>query len=406
MNRAALFCLLFALWMAAGSSLRAQGPWVKYEQNPVLLPSAQAYEQFIGGPSVIREEGGFKMYYASTGTDGKGRILMATSSDGVHWNKRAEPVLDVNPLAGAWDGFFLDCPEVLKDDTGYKMYYFAQPGEDPLQSAIGLATSTDGVHWERHPANPVLTPGDHPADMDYNYIESPTVAYLDGRYYMLYTAVDSFYLIRTGLALSEDGVHWQKDAGNPIFDVYQTPEASNLYQWDGGGAGMPSLIARDGKLEVWYNGISVYNRYYPDENALHIGYAYSLDEGRSWVKYADNPVLSTTSPPFTQWERRGPIASDVLYDETDQTYKMWYETAYGFGLATHSRTASNTDAPADLPIGGYPNPSEWSLFDMSGRLLFREKNQTRIDLSAYRPGVYILRIESEKKSSSIKIIKK
>ncbi|MDR1877589.1 MAG: T9SS type A sorting domain-containing protein [Flavobacteriaceae bacterium] len=404
-------------------SIQAQVNWVKHGQNPVLVPSNNLYEQYIGGPSVIKDEGVFKMYYASTGLDKKGRIMMATSTDGVNWDKKAQPVLDVNPVAGSWDGFFLDCPEVIKDNTGYKMYYFAQPGDDPLQSAIGLATSTDGINWVRHPSNPVLVSGENPDDIDYYYIESPAVTYMDGKYYMSYTAVDALYLTRTALAFSDDGINWQKHSDNPIFDIYKDPDASNLYIWDGGASRMPTMLSRNEKLEVWYTGISVYNRYYLDETALHIGYAHSPDKGATWIKYNNNPVLSTTSPPFTEFETRGPVASDVIYDEDDKIYKMWYETKYGFGMAIGIDEALQSEAylTDDLQISVYPNPVEGAFFinlnnsltdyniritDIYGNILLREKNKNYIDISGYESGVYIVTIETGSKETSVKIIKK
>ena len=52
-----------------------------------------------------------------------------------------------------WDAGYIDCASILKDETGkYRAYYACTaPGKDgkPGQSSYCLATSTDGIQWEK-----------------------------------------------------------------------------------------------------------------------------------------------------------------------------------------------------------------------------------------------------------------
>jgi len=88
---------------------------------------------------------------------------------------------------------------------------------------IGLATSKDGVHWKlANDGKPVLRVG-QPCAFDDGQVLAPEVLYDGGVYRMWYTGsrIDwhksgvCFY--RVGLAVSEDGIHWQRAAGgNPV----------------------------------------------------------------------------------------------------------------------------------------------------------------------------------------------
>jgi hypothetical protein len=72
-------------------------------------------------------------------------------------------------LAGSWDirlSGALSPATVVKQGDTYFLYYIgadgdreAPPGDDggPRHRALGLATSRDGVHFTKHPGNPVIT---------------------------------------------------------------------------------------------------------------------------------------------------------------------------------------------------------------------------------------------------------
>ena len=78
---------------------------------------------------------------------------LARSADGLHWERvSSEPVLSGGP--DGWDAAGLEAGSLLKDREGYQLYYtgFNETGN----CAIGLATSKDLRHWDRHPANPLI----------------------------------------------------------------------------------------------------------------------------------------------------------------------------------------------------------------------------------------------------------
>jgi predicted GH43/DUF377 family glycosyl hydrolase len=131
--------------------------WTKYPGNPVLQAGPESYDQFVAGHgTVLHENGLFKLWYHAIGDlDGVGNvdaiIAYATSPDGIHWTKHG-PVLVGAP--DSWDTGLWG-PSVLKINGTYWMWYSAGGPVYPI--SIGLATSTNGVEWTRVGDYPVLT---------------------------------------------------------------------------------------------------------------------------------------------------------------------------------------------------------------------------------------------------------
>jgi hypothetical protein len=98
-----------------------------------------------------------RLYY--TGAGDLFGIGLLTSIDAEHWTPYpGNPVFKVQP--GAWDDQIVEAA-VIYHKGQYWMWYSGYRGalEKDTTIAIGLATSDDGVHWTRHPDNPVLRPG-------------------------------------------------------------------------------------------------------------------------------------------------------------------------------------------------------------------------------------------------------
>jgi hypothetical protein len=127
------------------------------------------------------------------------------------------PVLAPGPR-GAWDAGALGSMTVLKAKDVFHMYYeawgvrsakeWSQEEYNSLQ--IGHATSTDGVHWVKDPANPVLPKGTGAAAWDRDGTWDPFVIYEDGLFKMWYGGGNK--VCDWGYAVSKDGTHFTKKA--------------------------------------------------------------------------------------------------------------------------------------------------------------------------------------------------
>ena len=132
------------------------------------------------------------------------------------------PILEPGP-AGSWDEFFVRSPSVVRDGDTWVMYY-AGGTRDVAQ--IGIATSTDGIVWEKHP-EPVLVPGDRREGnvWDQRNVYQPRVVRTNDGWVMAYsssnTITDATRLVRkTGLAISDDGLTWRRSLG-PVISTGQ-----------------------------------------------------------------------------------------------------------------------------------------------------------------------------------------
>ena len=113
----------------------------------------------------------------------------------------ANPIL--RPQGDGWESASVYNPAaVVKDDQVVLLY---RAHADDIVSHVGLATSDDGIHFERHP-DPVLSPSEPYEEFG---CEDPRVTEVDGTYYLTYTAWD-----RTNaqlcLATSTDLFTWEK----------------------------------------------------------------------------------------------------------------------------------------------------------------------------------------------------
>lgn len=139
--------------------LDAEGRQWQRQPEPIYRPEPDGWDGvFVTGTSVlIGPDGVWRLYYSGAGTTVGVGLL--TSNDGVTW----EPSPD-NPVfereLGAWDEATIE-PTVRYFGGKYWMWYagYVEPLGDDTRIAIGLATSDDGVHWQREPDNPVLEPG-------------------------------------------------------------------------------------------------------------------------------------------------------------------------------------------------------------------------------------------------------
>jgi len=154
---------------------------------------------------------------------------------------------------GAFDAVWATCPSVLFDGRIYRMWYSSFYDSHMGVGGIGMATSTDGIHWKRaNNGQPVLSVGPQGA-FDDGQIMGPDVDFDEHLYRMWYTGMASKWgpsglgYYRIGLATSADGIHWTRaHGGRPVFDL--GPPGS----FDSVQVATPSVLRVNGKYRMWY----------------------------------------------------------------------------------------------------------------------------------------------------------
>jgi hypothetical protein len=122
-----------------GHAVSSDGTAWQRDGAPVVeLGAADGWDGYwVSHVEVVADPcGGFHMFYQGGGSwseaacEGEpgcagftpGAIGYAWSSDGAVWQKHAAPLLE--PLPGAWDGFFLGGPDALFRDDELELFYF------------------------------------------------------------------------------------------------------------------------------------------------------------------------------------------------------------------------------------------------------------------------------------------
>ncbi len=417
------FTFIFFFCVAAINPLKAQTDWTKYVNNPVLTPGPDWYDlTALGQPSVLFEDDTIKMWYAGVGTDLAGRICYAWSLDGINWTKEGI-VLDLG-LSGEWDSGWLDAPEIVRDNSGYKMYFYGDSAWlfSAISSSMGVAFSPDGKNWTRYSGNPVLTKG-LPGEWDETWVESPALYFdtLTNSYMMWYNGVDTnTWKVQVGLATSTDGYSWIKYSGNPVVQAGVWGEYDDMW------VGTPAVLYTSGQFEMWYSSAfaAAYNPVTEKFDTLNMCYATSPD-GISWTKHSENPLFHTYTPPCDSLvEQAGPWAPDVIFNHNTNTYMMWYETHYGMGLATSPLDETQINHYSDVYLNVFPQPAadiinlysshnfksaNLYVYDISGRIVYSEQNLSgndfTVNLTNLSGVMYVLFLSDDNYSGSIKILK-
>jgi predicted GH43/DUF377 family glycosyl hydrolase len=154
-------------------------------------------------PTVTHDGTRFRMWFAS------GSIDYAESYDGVAWVGLTTGVLRLGPADG-FDQWGVLYPSVVVGDTDIALWY---TGFDGLQYVIGRATSQDGRSFVRTPSVPVLAAGrasdfDNRSVAQSNVVRTDRGLFM---WYGGYdTSATDPGPWRIGLATSADGLTWER----------------------------------------------------------------------------------------------------------------------------------------------------------------------------------------------------
>jgi predicted GH43/DUF377 family glycosyl hydrolase len=134
--------------------------WTRMSRTPVLSAELGWEKTSVMCPSVIwdAKAGIYKMWYSAGEQYEPDAIGYATSTDGITWKKDTENPIFRNDASNNWEQAKVTACQVIKQKGGYLMFYIGF--RDVNYAQIGAAKSPDGIHnWVRHPQNPIIRPG-------------------------------------------------------------------------------------------------------------------------------------------------------------------------------------------------------------------------------------------------------
>jgi predicted GH43/DUF377 family glycosyl hydrolase len=214
-----------------------------FDHGKVLspLPSSWEGDDYIAANGSVVVAGGEFLYWYQAGR--LPRIGLARSYDGRRWTRSDKSVLQPGPV-GSWDEMGVADPCVVRMGGFYYMFYLGQ--DRARRQRLGVARSAAGVQWEKLRSNPILELGE-PGSFDENGLGEPAVWASRGRYWMLYTGRDRKERRRIGLAVSSDGVCWERLTASSVL--------SGSQPWNSQVVCDPSVLPTGGgAVRVWFGG--------------------------------------------------------------------------------------------------------------------------------------------------------
>ena len=190
----------------------------------------------------------------------------------------------------SWTSDYVSLATVDWDGKLYRMWFVGGAKTDDPRAPygyydrIGLATSSDGIHWElANEGKPVLDLGP-PGSLDSKGLAHPCVLRVGKQYMMWYGAIDGTQagdlglspgqvrVERICLATSTDGVHWTRaHGGKPVLDIGPPGSIDSIQ-----ATGM-QVVRKDDQFVMWYGAY----------NGLHTIAMATSPDGIHWKKAND-----------------------------------------------------------------------------------------------------------------------
>jgi len=207
----------------------------------ILSPDPHTWEgNYIAANGAAAMHAGQIRYWYVAGPMEHPSIGLARSNDGREWHKESQPVVTPGPYQ-SWDEYGVADPYIVRIDPYFYLYYLGQ--DRAHRQRLGVARSTDGIHFQKLRANPILEIGANGA-FDDDALGEPAVFADRGFYWMLYTGRDVSHIRRLGLARSTDGVHFTK-----LSVVFAGTES-----WNSKVLCDPTVLVENGIIRVWFGG--------------------------------------------------------------------------------------------------------------------------------------------------------
>jgi beta-1,2-mannosidase len=278
------------------------GPWSRLNGgNPILEPQRSGIEVAgVFNPAVVKHEGRYVMLYRAQDAQKTSRIGRATSADGIHFERDLEPALV--PEAEYERAGGVEDPRLVKIGDTFYLTYTAYDGKD---AQLALATSTDLRRWQRRG---VIMPANR-GRWNVHWTKSGAILdeRINGKYWMYYMADPAGAYDQTGVAWSDDLLHWTEALDAPVLARRPGRFDSRVVE-----PGPPPVLTPEGILLI-YNGA---------DDGLVYRTGWALFDGKDPTRVlarSDTPIFVPERP----WEIAGQVPNVVFVEGLVREGARW-----------------------------------------------------------------------------------
>ncbi len=213
-----------------------------------ILPQADYEARGMCAPGAIVLNGKVHLFYQTYGNGPKDAICHAVSTDGIRFTRDA-----TNPVfhpAGSWtNGRAIDA-EVLIDGAKAYLYFATRDPAGKIQK-LGVATASARSDfsrnaWKQASDDSILFPQ---LPWEGECIEAASVIKRGKEFFMFYAGAYNNSPQQVGVAVSRDGLHWQRLSDQPFLANGKPGE------WNASESGHPHIFRdRDGRTYLFFQG--------------------------------------------------------------------------------------------------------------------------------------------------------
>jgi predicted GH43/DUF377 family glycosyl hydrolase len=266
--------------------------WHRASSDPIISPQGDSWESAgTFNPAVVRYHGKFVMLYRAQNKNGTSRLGYAVSTDGLHFTRRAQPVL--SPEAEYEKDGGVEDPRLVKfGDT----FYLTYTGYNKKDAQLCLATSKDLVHWQRQG---VILPA-YKGHWNVRWTKSGAIVpeRINGKYWIYFLGTSADNIDQMGLASSTDLIHWTEATDVPVLAGRPGQFDSRVVE-----PGPSPIVTKDGIVLV-YNAAD-------DKLVYRTAIAvFDRSDPRKLLRRSDQPVFF----PEKDWEKVGQVPNVVFVE--------------------------------------------------------------------------------------------
>jgi beta-1,2-mannosidase len=219
------------------------GPFTPYPHNPILRPRGDGWESAsVYNPAAVVRDDRIVLLYRAHADDIVSHVGLATSDDGISFDREPEPVLSPSE---DYDAHGCEDPRVTEVDG---TYYLTYTGYDRRTAQLCLATSTDLREWTKHgplfPEFNTFLPRGNGSDASWSKAGGILPVPIDGRYLMYFGEGSIWY------AWSDDLIHWEP---GPNDDPVMEPTPPGTFGEFLVEVGPPPLVTTSGLILLLHN---------------------------------------------------------------------------------------------------------------------------------------------------------